>query len=363
MAHAYRSVLQVHRPYHAWLIAPRNHSATPTCLKLGISALVKELQEIDIDGAPLLFHAASGFGERSCWRTAADLIQTVFGQGGLMEQIETVDGEGRNILMYAARSNDVDTFRRVYDIVTRAAKDLCLPEDANGGFSKVLKRVDNMGMSCLHHAADAGCQKVLEEVMQVIGKKRGLVSELLGKEDKKGRTPIMFVLRNSRGWGGKHPDTDHLVAPKFRMLYNKMAEVQGEETRWMSTRKLRPRTLASKKRNTKEKRDFEETRAVTELLHAARGGKVSLELALNHALSSSKVEQTNELRVEVDEALDVQERVSSSVDWRKSPDTKTLGRALLLAAAAKLGDEDVLYHVLVAIQVRVKRVGACGGEV
>eukprot|EP00903_Cladosiphon_okamuranus_P014653 g13587.t1 len=183
--------------------------------RLGVCALVKELREIDIDGAPILFHAASCRREHSCFRTAYDLIYTVLGKGGLMEQVEAVDGLGRGILMHAARSAHVETFKEVFDVCEKKAalmipsskvhditaadidelskfirdsgpqdfceycRDLASNLDRADELQKVfednyredkprqlLEGTDHVGMNCLHHAAEAGCCDVLKEVIE-----------------------------------------------------------------------------------------------------------------------------------------------------------------------------------------------------
>ncbi|CAN0365488.1 unnamed protein product, partial [Ectocarpus sp. 12 AP-2014] len=62
--------------------------------RVGIHALVKELRKTDIDGVPLLFHAASSRRKHCCFRIAYDLVFTVLGKGGVMEQFEALDGLG-----------------------------------------------------------------------------------------------------------------------------------------------------------------------------------------------------------------------------------------------------------------------------
>ncbi|CAM9267068.1 unnamed protein product [Ectocarpus sp. 4 AP-2014] len=348
--------------------------------RVGIHALVKELRETDIDGVPLLFHAASSRRKHCCFRIAYDLVFTVLGKGGVMEQFEALDGLGRGILMHAARSNHVDTFKGVFDECKKAAESVRLHDQSNAvandgrreipevplyGFRRerpsdgktrtpeesaksrllreVLGKVDRKGMTCLHHAAEAGSGEVLREVV-----KECLSHwEDLGTPDRSGRTPIMLVLRNAFCCEGEeHTCRQTDLEGKFSILFR--------YTGWMQPTCIQPQRLPAPNQTPVE------TRAVTELMHAARGGVASLELALNTLRPVSKTDPEDDFKtdpeddfkVNLDRALAVEVFIGGS--WRQSQDehhrTAIWGRALLLAAAARLGDVDVLYHVLVAIE-------------
>lgn len=335
--------------------------------KLGIRTLVKELREIDIDGAPILFHAASSRREHSCFRTVSDLVGIVLGKGGLMEQVEAVDGLGRRLLMHAARSNDVNVFRRIFDMCKEAAGNMMvkdqqhLPQPATKNTAdaeeellrEVLIKKDHIGMNCLHHAADAGCWEVLQEVIDKSQEAGGTLYEDMDKPDKSGCTPIMYVLSNRFGCGeGEHDDNNLKI--KFDMLYEAMPfeshPVPGGHRKkgWMEPSPVPPRVNVSEKRNAPTAKD---TRAMTELMHAARGGLASLNLVLNNPLPSSVRPDGG---INLDAALNVELSEHDGENygpWERPKWTQTWGRAMLLAAAAKLGDVDVLYHVLDAIKV------------
>lgn len=74
---------------------------------------MKELREFDIDGAPLLFLAASSRTSTTCFHEVYHTLRAFLGVGGLLEQIEANDHHGRNIMMYAARGKHVDVFECV----------------------------------------------------------------------------------------------------------------------------------------------------------------------------------------------------------------------------------------------------------
>ncbi|CAM9233322.1 unnamed protein product, partial [Ectocarpus sp. 12 AP-2014] len=354
--------------------------------RVGIHALVKELRETDIDGVPLLFHAASSRRKYCCFRTVYDLVFSVLGKGGIMEQFEALDGLGRGILMHAARSNHVNTFKDVFRKCRNAAESIRLHDRSNPvandgrtevtegtlhGFRgerppdfstrttkgsadgrllrEVLGKVDRKGMTCLHHAAEAGSSEVLREVVKI----GGSLWEDFGASDRSGRTPIMLVLRNAFCCEDEeHTCGETDLADKFGILFDEIpwgpipASGGHHYIGWMQPSRVKTRYLPAPKHTPVE------TRAVTELMHAARGGVASLELALNKPLPNSQTDSEDGFKVHLDRALAVEELIDGS--WRQSQDhlhgTATWGRALLLAAAARLGDVDVLYHVLVAIE-------------
>lgn len=323
---------------------------------------MKELREIDMDGAPLLFHAASSCGETSCFRTAYDLIGMALGKGGVMEQIEAVDVFGRGILMHAARSRHVQIFREILDMCKGATHSmrshqnpqtaLDKSEDAHSLVREVLLKVDIHGMNCLHHAADAGCFEVLREVLRTCEAVGSSLYRQMDTPDKDGRTPIIFVLRNG-GCCGKDE-----VKAKFNKLFEAMLNGPNTDSGVHNRRGwMKPSSVPSRPAPPQRvDKTVDKTEAITELMHAARGGLESLELVLNNPLPSSSEDSCGGMRrtVDLDTALAVEVKARDTLELL-SPchDTKTWGRALLLAAAAKLGNVDVLYHVLDAIEVRV----------
>ncbi|CAB1102482.1 unnamed protein product [Ectocarpus sp. CCAP 1310/34] len=339
--------------------------------KLGIPTLLTELREIDIHGCPLLFHAASSNCEYSCFRTAKDMILSVLGKGELVQQFELVDGLGRGILMHAARSNHVENFKEVLN-GCREVADCMLPHDkptvggqtesldpqlpatdtasADAGLLlQVLGKVDRMGKNCLHHAAEAGSYAVLDEVVELCGS----LYEEMNTADIMGRTPIMYVLRNDscRGQAQQGPTLtlrEQSLRKKLYELYEALPDAtctRGTPVRtgWMKPSRV-PAPIP-----TVPKKNRVDTRAVTELIHAARGGLVSLELALNELPLASRNSTESGFTVALDDALAVNITIDKAQE-EQFHRTKAWGWALLLAAAAKLGGIDVLYHVLLAIK-------------
>ena len=313
---------------------------------MGLGAVVKHLQEVSSDGAPLLFHAASSRREHSCFSTTRDLINAVLGEGGLMGQAETLDGMGRGILMHAARSKDVCAFREALDLHTEAT---------GSGTRVVMGQFDHVGMSCLHHAAEAGCYEVLREVIAKLDGAGGSFCEEMNKADGFQRTPVMLVLRNA--WGGDgHAGGPSSLKDKFDLLLEALpygpALACGGHNKigWME-----PVLVPSYRvqESTTRPGPRADTRAVTELIHAVRGGLPALQLALNNPLPASRTGFDGGFTVDLDEALAV-EAFDDDNGWMRTDETRTWGRALLMAAAAARGDIDVLHRVLVAIEVSHK---------
>lgn len=329
---------------------------------------MKELQEVDSDGAPLLFHAASSRREHSCFRTARDLVYTVLGEGGLMGQTEAVDALGRGLLMHAARSKHLGAFREAFDMREEATDSITFfketsatlntaseaPADTPAGvvLSEVMGQFDRLGMSCLHHAAEAGCYEVLRDVMEKCGGAGSSLYQEMNKADGFQRTPIMLVLRNACG-GEENAGDSSALKDKFDLLYEAMpcepALTPGGHRKigWMGPALVPShRVLVS----TDPFQPRAPTRAVTELMHAVRGGVSALQLVLSNPLPASKTEVDGGFAVDLDEALAV-EALDDDGRWVRTDGTRTWGRALLLATAALRGDIDVLYRVLDAIEV------------
>lgn len=319
---------------------------------------MKELQEIDIDAAPLLFHAASSRSEHCCFQTAYNLIYRVLGKGGVVEQISAADGLGRRILMLAARSNHIQVFKDAVAIYKETVDEIALYDHSESSTTRLAETeqstssavllktgTDINGMNCLHHAAQAGCCEVLREVIEMYLQAGGIpyLQQEVVKKDKNGRNPIMYVLRDGELCGEKeHACGRNDLEEKFKMLF-KHAEVG-----WMKATNVLPQ-----REPVSEKTEATQTTAVTELMHAARGGLRSLELALNNPLPASVEDNGLRRTVWLHKALDV--KVKDNGRWNQTGDTETWGMALLLAAAAKLGDVNVLFHVVDAIKVSPKR--------
>lgn len=302
---------------------------------MGVRALAKELRELDIDRAPLLFNAAASRGEKSCFRTAHDLVYKALGKGGLIEQLGAVDGEGRTMLMHAARSNDGDAFDEMVGMYFKAVT------LTSSGYTET----DDNGMNCVHHAAEAGCSEVLGKVIETCCEARG---SSFAERDKHSRTPVMCVLSDAN----REERADGSLQKKFNLLYSKMSATCGEQDEkvsadvgehakqgWMEMTDVPTQRI----RKSRSEEIDREARGVTELIHAARGGLASLELVLNEPLPSSRLEDGS---ISLDKALNVKARDNTT--WEPQP---AWGKGLLLAAAAERGDIDVLHVVLAAIQV------------
>lgn len=215
---------------------------------------------------------------------------------------------------HAARGNHVAVFEHVKTIFDRFS-----PEREN-----LLLR-DHTGRTILHHAAEAGCSKILREVMSSLDDEE--FSEL-SRADENGRTPIMHVLRLRHGY-----EDDGDLEKQFSMLCARTG--RGG---WMQQRKvLHPKEVPEELRGIT-------VEGTTELMHAARGGYKSLQLALEKIRES-----TGKPVVSIDEALNV---TFTPPATGASLTKEAWGWGMLLAAAARGGHVDVLNAVVYAIEVR-----------
>lgn len=286
---------------------------------------MKELREVDINGAPLLFLAASSRTTDTCFQEVLHVVRAFLGMGGLLEQFETHDYKGRNILMYAARGKNKEIFQYVraldkeifvsprrfaeqrpsahigltgvvdernsrpddeaccnpvsfvrarclrQDISKRTYKETMVVRSSEEWFDRVTK-VDFSGKTMLHHAAEAASPAVLNQVFTLTNEEgnRNAVKQRMVLPDKNGRTPIMLFLRNKSGSYNKKDD----AVAKMNILW--LHSGKG----WLKKREVPP--VWKIKSDGQEEVASEKFITVgrTELFHAAHGGPVTLDLLL-----------------------------------------------------------------------------------
>lgn len=291
----------------------------------GLSALVKALQADDINGAPLLFQAASSRSKGTCFQAVRDTVRAVSAPG-LVEQVVAKDLRGRNIMMHYARGKHAQVFEEVEKMCWRFSPDewryRALP--------------DHTGRTLLHHAAEVGSLAVFEQVLKMTG----VEIKAMDGEDANGRTPLMHFLRHRHGpCEGESRDE---LKTEFNTLYARLAGAAPVDTHdWMKRRFVLHLNEAPKGVT---------AQARTELLHAARGGYESLRLVIG------KIGEGEPL----DEILGVM--TPPGTEPLPSFLNKDLGRGMLIASAAKGGDLKVLKAVVRAIKVRLGRVCSPSGN-
>eukprot|EP00752_Nemacystus_decipiens_P006636 g5966.t1 len=297
--------------------------------QLGFDVLVKQLRAWDVNGTPLLCLAASSRSITTCFQTVYDKLHAVLGTVGVAEHVRQQDHMGRNILMHAARGNDVDVFKRVKYLYEEHQHTFADPKAMKGDAIRLIE-IDNTGRNVLHHAAEAGCLEVLSEIIHL-----SLLSGTMAymdTPDNNGLTPMHHLLRAKYG----EPEGRNEIASKFKILW----EVSGS---WMSPRKVMPWTSA-------DGQDRIEVSAQTELIHAARGGIPTLQLVLDMMRAAWKVEE-----VHLDEVILVniaEEKDNPPAD----EELASWGWGMLLAAATKGGDTEVLEIVVRAIKSGILRI-------
>eukprot|EP00903_Cladosiphon_okamuranus_P011821 g11108.t2 len=298
--------------------------------QLGFDVLVKQLRACDINGTPLLCLAASSRSITTCFQTVYDKLHAVLGTVGVVEQVRQKDHMGRNILMHAARGNHLDVFKRVQDLYEGHQYTFASPS-AGVDDTTLFIEEDITGRKVLHHAAEAGCLEVLSEIIN-LSKLTGIMS-YMDWPDHNGLTPMHHLLRAKYG----EPEGRDELSSKFNILWC----VSGS---WMKPREVMGWTPTARQ-------DRVEVIAQTELIHAARGGLSTLQLVLDKIHTPTKV---NDVRL--DEVLSV--NVAEMTD--SSPSDEELaawGWGMLLAAATKGGNLEVLEIVVRAIKTGILRFG------
>lgn len=333
--------------------------------QLGLSVLVKQLKGLDLEGAPLLFLAASGSTSEKCFGAVQAVIKSVLGMMRVREQLTAMDYRHRGIMMYAAKSNHSTVFTKVHNLMKehcrrtlheeqeartkleQSSPNRGSPSDEfnqfNEKWSALVAHRDGTGRTLLHHASEAGSAEVLKKVVELTIDDGSV--EDMSDPDVNGRTPIMHVLRN---W---HNEDMEIVRRKFDIL----ADIPHTQSTWMMERKIcSPQTLIGGGGPGEER--F--TVGSTELLHAARGGPCTFALALEKCRVVRNITPGENPLDYIDDILGVRMLVRNGkkVEQYKnrSPDPRTWGRALLLAAAARGGHVEVLDSVVSAVEVSGK---------
>lgn len=212
----------------------------PTCFpqQIGTKLLVRQLRDLDANGAPLLFQAASSKGNLDFFRGVQLLLHSVLGVGGMIEQARAIDNEGKSLTMYAARSEHAGVYRCAVSIVNHAEAAVSM---------KIAHEHDAYKKSVLHHAAEAGGPDTLEAVLDSPYKRD------FDRKDIHGRTPIMCLLAG----GGCDSDQDQqIVQRKFKTMLH--IQFNGDDT-------TKFRYLVNE----------------GALIHAARGGRRVYEVVLS----------------------------------------------------------------------------------
>lgn len=293
-----------------------------------MGVLVKELRALNINGAPLLFQAASSRSKTTCFRTVFDALRTILTKSGQIQQLVAVDHMGRNVMMHSARGNHPEVFRQVRDLYHRSISSTDWDKRSS---------TDRTGRTLLHHAAEAGCLEVLMEVLNTVEPSQHAAMQ---EPDVNGRTPIMHALRLRYGHcGGRNQ-----LKGKLKTLFE-----NGGRDGWMQPREVLNRNEI--------RNDGVAVFAATELMHAARGGMPSLRLVLDNV---QKQGQDEVIGTALQVSFYARSATGEPCGAKYPEETKVLGLTrqdwgwgMLLASAAKGGRTDVLDAIVKAIKVRI----------
>lgn len=381
----------------------------------GAEALVKELRELDVNGAPLLFMAASSRTTETCFSEVFHVIRTFLGIGGFLEQFETHDHDGRNIMMYAARGKKEDIFQYVRALDEElfispqehveqrlssqpgsggiaGCNDYwkcgafsylwgdCLrirgsrqnksernnkktsrrmqdgpsgveQHDINKEWFERATKADFTGKTMLHHAAEAASSGVLDLVFKLANEAGNDVQQRMALPDKNGRTPIMLFMRN------QHDSCDGNEGD----LKVKMESLLVEPGKgWMESH---PVTSIGGEMPSDQTEYIISGR--TKLVHAARGGLTTLNLLLD---SINELDEELDIKIQKVSRENQTSRPEGSVQIVRlhqihdSTSQKELdkrarywGYGMLLTSAVKSGHVEVIKKVVTAIKARPSR--------
>lgn len=328
-------------------------------LQLGMSFLVKQLKQTDINGAPLLFLAVHTETERSCFEEVRAEIVAVLSRVGFNTQLMSMDSRKKGIAMYAAMGQHLETFKQVKELIDvqcswvvddKGDVDDEVNDEANTRptpehdqakeeteevrqmWTRLLEWRDDVGRTLLHYASGEGSVQVLREVVKM-GTKYDVL-ETMSAADGNGRTPVMYVLRNmfNRDRG--------VLELKLGLLADSARDPTGLKGR---CKVLSPPGVDLTRNHTV---------ANTVLMHAARGGPEAFDIALNNIWAWDKKSWNLDHALDIELVQGVGEKsVSNHAEAEGPIDMKTWGRGMLLAAAARGGHLEILDIVTAAIRV------------
>ena len=318
---------------------------------LGHLALVRQLRELDEDGAPLLFQAALSNNER-CLTIVLRVLKGILGVGGLDEQLYAIDHKGRNVLMYAVRSPSFS----VYIEIQKRVLDL--------DHDRVKTRLTQLdGCRSKHHAAESECPEVLRKVVE-LAKKNDVLGELSGT-DSKGRTPIMYVLRDNYRiskrklvlGGTRIGRTGSLLKrslteeeclrrkedlPRAQRRSQKLDILMSEMDASEQLKSLTRSPVKSADHESMQNGSSSPKNEITALMHAARGGRRAFDLAVSKITHLGDITDPHHSSLTdlefLDKALGVDNQGDGSIRNRR--------RGMLLEEAAAGGNLDVLQDVV-----------------
>lgn len=116
---------------------------------MGAESLVKQLRELDARGAPFLLQAATRDGNPTCFSKTVKIICEITGVGAVNEQANAVDFDGRNILMYAARTCDPALYMYALEVFERICELMGTSKESPNEFIQ-----DRHGQTVVHDAAE-----------------------------------------------------------------------------------------------------------------------------------------------------------------------------------------------------------------
>lgn len=301
--------------------------------QLGLRGLVQQMRDSDFMGAPLLFQAAVS-GSMTCLKQVVGVIKHTLGGSALREQVNAVDCKSKTIAMAAAVSGTADLFDAVKSLIVSGT----LSKNPNSVWEKHhLEQQDSRGRTLLHHVAADITSETLENIVTQYKKFYPTdYPERLNASDSKGRTPLMYVLRNKPNYDAEE------LKKKLDCLTGPMKHVEHQILTALTDSAIQDEPSSGEPNKGPATRPPHG--GLTALMNAAHGGSVAFKVArteicklwnsttpvpLHFALGTCSIEEED-----------------PTMSWQKRCGT-------LLAAATSGGDPDVLDMVLSAIQVKV----------
>ena len=171
--------------------------------------------------------------------------------------------------MYAVRSGNVDVYKCAQELLSKSTK---IPKKDEEKIN--FKNLDKRGKSLLHFAAESACKEMLNIVIDK-AKKLGVYNDM-NVADRKGRVPMVYVLRSASPEGEGHIERKEDEKFKNRKAMLKLfLDELGDDGEFQRRALIDPQLMTKK-----NKSDEDNTReaSIPALVHAARGGHTCFNL-------------------------------------------------------------------------------------
>lgn len=124
-----------------------------------------------------------------CLQEVKKVLETTLGKAEMRQQVVAIDRRGRTILMSSTNSGNADIFEATKCIFLEGQNDTVWAR-------QIQKKTDRRNRLLLHHVASDGSEELVRSYVKGYKRSYPQKERLLNTPDYKGRTALMYALRN-----------------------------------------------------------------------------------------------------------------------------------------------------------------------